>query len=805
MEAAASSPRSSRAASLGLFLLSCAILSLEVLHTRILSAQMWYHHAFVVVTMAMLGFAAAGTVATVAPSLTRGDVNAKLSWSSLLFGLSVVMSQAFLSRMANDPSAVKGTGERGFLLIACVLLLVPYFFGGLVVTLALSTAERLHSRYFANLVGSALGAWLFIVAIRPLGAERLLVLCAAAGPLTALCFGGAWRRPRIVAVVALAAAGVLFVRAPDWFAIDLGIDKRRHLTGILLEKRWTPLCRLDLYADSLDKPTAIHIVQDGGAGTRMQGADSWRRPSPFDTHEVAYAPHLRRLRAGAPGPDVLVIGIGGGVDLKVALENRARSVLGIEINPEIARLTRDDYATFCGNLAQQPGVSLVEGEGRSTLRRLDRKFDLIQLAGADTYTAGAVSSFVLSESYLYTTEALRDYFDHLTDTGTLGIIRFLDEPDRETVRLFGMALLELRRRGVEKPSRHAVVVQTRWSAGTVFSRTPFAKEDLAFYGRADEDKSGGHSLVYSPDLSAKQENAFTRLAAAVDAGKEEEFYASYHVDTRPVGDDSPFYFNFHHFWDSATLEDSAFARAMDATIPVAPSILRSLLLEAGALVVVLVLAPLWILRRGGLRGAGAGRSLAYFSALGVGFMLLEMSSIQRLALFLGHPTYALTVVLFSFLFFAGIGSWASGRFLRDDVRATRTVLLLLAALIGVFTLAIDRVTQGLLQQPLPLRIAAAVACLAPMNLLMGVPFPRGLARLRAARPELIPWAIGVNGAASVLASIVAIVIAMEFGFKVDSLLAIACYIVACVSVPAGAPARTDTASAAPTATAVARD
>src|SRR5262249_44534225 len=366
-------------------------------------------------------------------------------------------------------------------------------------------------------------------------------------------------------------------------------------------------------------------------------------------------------RAGGPSPEVLVIGVGGGVDLRVALEHRAKSVLGIEINPEIARLTVRDYADFCGNPVQQPGVSVVEGEGRSTLRRLDRKFDLIQLAGADTYPAGAVSSFVLSESYLYTREALRDYFDHLNPGGTLGIIRFFDTPDRETVRLFGMALLELRRRGVEHPSRNAVVVRTRWAAGTVFSLEPFAPEDLAFYARADQEPSGAYELIYSPDLATKRENAFTRLAAAVDRGDEESFYRSYVVDTRPVGDDSPFYFNFHHFWDSASIEDSAFARAMDATIPVAPSILRSLLLEVSALVVALVLVPLWVLRRGGLRTAGAARSLAYFSALGAGFMLLEMSSIQRLALFLGHPTYALTVVLFSFLFFAGIGSFVSGR------------------------------------------------------------------------------------------------------------------------------------------------
>ncbi len=773
---------------LGLFILSAAILALEVLHARVLSVQMWYHHAFVVVTMAMLGFAAAGTLVTVWPRLTRGNVGATMAWAATLFGFAVTAGHLLLTRTADAVTTVSAGGEFGLLAIAFSLLMVPYILGGIVVTLALSTGGKIHARYFVNLLGSALGAWLFIALIGPLQGERLLVLCAAAGPFSALFFAGKARLPRAVAALSLVGAAFLFVGAEQHMSIELGLGKRRHIQGELVARHWTPLCRLDLYGAPEADREALFLLQDGAAGTFMFSKDHWDVPSLLDTHAVAYGPLLRRLKDTGVRPNVLVIGVGGGTDLRQAMAFGAESVLGIEINAGIIDLLRSEFADFNGHLLEQPGVTVMEGEGRSTLRRLDRTFDLIQLAGADTYTAGMIGSFVLSESYLYTTEAVRDYFDHLNPGGTLGVIRAFDEPDRETLRFFGMALLELRRRGVERPSEHAAVIRAAWAAGTLFSVEPLSAQDIAAYQRiADSETAGLHSVIYLPGSGATHPNEFTRLAEAIDHHTEDAFFANYGVDVRPVDDDSPFFFNFHHVWDAGDTEDSAYARAMDSRIPIAPSILRALLLQCTVLVLLLVVLPLWLRRRRGLRSAGSVRQLTFFAAVGAGFMLLEISSVQRLALFLGHPTYSLTVVLFSFLFFAGLGSLWSGRFLRGSARQTRMALAVLVLLIAAFTLLLDVVTAQLLGLPLAWRIAVAVGCLAPMNFMMGLPFPQGLARLRAVNPELVAWAIGANGGAGVIASVLAIIVAMETGFTTVAVLALACYALALLATGPDAP------------------
>lgn len=775
----------------GLFLVSAGILALEVLHVRVLSVQMWYHHAYIIVTMAMLGFAVAGTLVTLVPRLLRGDVRARMAWCCLLFGVTILGAHVLVPR-ASDSFSTMTEGGTFALAVTCAILLVPYLFGGLVVTLALSSGDDVHRRYFVNLVGSALGAWIFIAAITPLGGERLLVVCAAIVVLAGLCFSLATRARalRVVSLLALLGLGVLFAD-PAPLGIELGSGKQRLVQGEIVDQRWTPLSRLDVLEDPT-RPESKQILQDGVAGTFMHAADAWQARSILDAHSAAYVPHLRRMRRGGDAPDALIVGLGGGSDLRAAVDYGVNSVLGIEINPEMVRITGTDYADYVGHIYELPGVTVTVGEGRSALRRLDRRFDLIQLAGVDTYTAGAAGSFVLSESYLYTMEALADYFDHLEPGGTLGIVRAYDEPPRETLRIFGMALLELRRRGVEQPSRHAAVLRDGWTSGTVFAPDGLSEGDIDVWAQAGPQHEGPifgtGAALYLPGRAGNVP-AYDALAAAVDSGEEEAFYAAYPLDVRPVVDDSPFFFNFHHVTDDVDVDDSAFARAFGLEFPVAPKILRTLLLQVVVLVTLLVALPLLVLRRGGLRDAHATRHLLLFLALGAGFMFVEVSSIQRLVLFLGHPTYSLTVVLFSFLFFAGLGSWISGRGATRRVPRLRLAVLGLCGLALLHAFLLDPLLAHLLHLPLAGRIAVAVALLAPLNVLMGMPFPLGLARLRQTSPQLVPWAIGANGGAGVIASVVAVIVAMESGFRTVLLAAVAIYAIGMLAVTTGPLAR----------------
>ena len=798
-----------RSVGAGLFLVSAAILALQVLQTRILSVQMWHHHSYMVVTMTLLGFAAAGSLVTVRPGLLAGNVGRRMGIASHLFFATTIGGFLLLAQTADRAAEMTASGSYFALSLFYSYLLLPYFFGGLVVTLALSSARDVHGLYFVNLTGSALGAWLFIGVITPLGGERLLVFCAALGALAGavllIAGGGAWRW---LSLGSLALAGVLFWGAPDWMAVRVASNKAEtdvltHVEGAeLLDSRWTPLCRLDVVRlpDQNGVAQPIRIYQDGDAITVMHSDASWAYEPAQGLNTMAYLPHTLRRAAGGERPDALVIGVGGGIDIRFGLDQGARSVLGIEINAETVRLVGEEYADFNGDIYRrriEHGPDDVQraivqvGEGRSTLRRLDQRFDVIELSGTDTYTAGNAGAYVLSESYLYTSEALGEYFDHLNPGGTLGIIRLAYDPPREALRLFAIALIELRERGVERPSENAVVIYhehlhersgetVRFAAG-VFSPDPLPTEAVELYAQAGLVE--GYRVAYHPGIA--EDNPFARLAAAIDAGEEEAFFDDYPWDVRPVGDDSPFFFNFHH-WSALFGEDRAADEWNELTGgPIGLQILGTLLLQTSLLTALLVILPLLFLRRGGLNTANAGRHLVYFLCLGAGFMFLEISTAQRLVLFLGHPTYSLTVTLSCFLFFAGLGSLYARRFRANPARALRVVLPLVAFVTLVHALFLDPVLGATLHLGLPARVACCVGLLAPLNFLMGMPFPIGLARLQRLAPNLVPWAQGANGGASVVASILCIVIAMESGFRTVSIAALALYLLGGLAVTTG--------------------
>ncbi len=804
----------SRHVAAGLFLVSAAVLALQVLQTRILSVQMWHHHSYMVVTMTLLGFGAAGSLVTVLPGLARGNVARTLSIASHLFFASTILGFLLLARTADRAAEMTAAGNYFTLSLFYSYLLVPYFFGGLVVTIALTAASDVHKLYFVNLVGSAVGAWVFIAVITPLGGERLLVLCAAMGVVAGnvLGWGAPGRSLRFGGGALLAVAALLLYGAPTWFRVEVASNKAATdvLTNVpgaqVVKTRWTPLCRLDFVrfpdVDGMARP--INIYQDGDAITVMHSDASWEYEPPAALNTLAYLPHVLRMQAGGERPRALAIGIGGGIDLRYGLQQGARSVLGIEINSETVRLVGEEFAEFNGDVYHKridhgggdvQEVEVWVGEGRSTLRRLEERFDVVELSGTDTYTAGNSGAYVLSESYLYTKEALREYFDHLEPGGTLGMIRLAYDPPRENLRLFAIALTELRRRGVAEPSKHAAVIfqeqvhpetgETIRFAGNVFSVDPLPQEAVDLYAMAGEVEF--HRALYYPGIEG--DNAFVQLARAIDAGTEEDFYADYPWDVRPVSDDSPFFFNFHH-WSALFGDDTGEGTEAEGWHdltggPIGLLILGTLLLQTTALTALLVILPLFALGRAGLKSSHAGRHLIYFLGLGAGFMFLEISTVQRLVLFLGHPTYSLTVTLFCFLFFAGLGSLWARRYHERAAAALRVIVPLLAVMIALFAVALEPLLGALLHLPLALRILCCVLILAPMNFLMGMPFPIGLARLKRLAPPLVPWALGANGGASVVGSILCIVLAMESGFRSVSLLALAIYVVGTLAVTTG--------------------
>ncbi len=796
-----------------LLVISMAALALEILQMRIFAFSLWHHLAFLVISIAILGFGAAGALLGASRLLREASFSTSLAWAALLFAPASLAGPFFLAGHPLDIFGPIAKEDLGWVFLYYVLFLLPYFFAGYVISLAFSRRpDRVGRLYFANMVGSGLGCFLVFGTLLPLGAEGSLFLLASAGGLTAFLVAEGKRMKALAASVFL-----LFLAPIPWADGLLTLHPARSkllaqaelLPGTrTLVKKWTPLDRIDLVKNpGFD---GLYIFQDGDAPAPMPrfGAPL----SPGEIHSVAYTV--------VRNPKVLVIGVGGGFDIKVALEKGASSVTGVEVNPVTLGLyTSPRFKEVSGDPLHRPGVRLGVAEGRHYVRSSRERFDLIQMSGVDTYTALASGAYVLSESYLYTLEAFRDYLAHLTPRGVLAIIRFAFPAPRETLRIMVMACRALKEAGAAEPWRHVAVIRAGTpdsgsdpftkvtSLGAVLvSKTPFSRaqlDSLREWARKNgqiQDYIPGDRARFTKEEIALLEkliqkdpryqdyridpsgmNPFHAYAKACKEGREEAFLASYPYDVTPVTDDRPFFFNQHRFssvldWilgkDTRTAPPGrvpwSAMTVLFQTRPVGLTLLFLTLLQLAFLVGLFVFLPLLFMgrRKEGGPAPSPLLPLAYFLCLGLGYIFLMISAMQRFGLVLGHPSYAVSIIMATFLFSSGVGSLVSAKVRPGaSTRVLLGVALLLLVQTGAFHLFLPSLSRALLPAGLAARALVVIALLAPGAFAMGFCFPLGIREVSAMRPAFVPWAYGVNTGASVIGSVLAVILAMTLGFS----------------------------------------
>ena len=808
---------------LGLALVSAAVLLLQLVQTRVFSVMLWHHLTYLVVTFTLLGFAAGGTALACRPAWLQGDVGRRLARAALLFGLTVLGAYAVMTRV--PPQTGYTSLSIATAAVHYALLLVPMIFGGFVVALALADAGASVGRTYAiNMVGSALGCLLYVPALRALGGEGCVELSAAMTLAAAACFAGARGRAALPAAGALA-LGILAASEPTaLFAVPVAPTKAmvKHLEGDpnqhVLLTRWDPICRLDVVGpDNPGSSAPRTIYQDGDASTVMAVGQAELETSILAKEGLPYLMFRHRP------PKVLAIGIGGGVDILQA-ESKLRELpggqpidfTGVEINATTYGLMTGPFATLTHDRYHLPGVHIELDEGRSWLRRSDQIYDIIQMTGTDTYAALASGSYVMTESYLYTAEAYDDFLAHLSPEGVISVLRFRFTPPREELRLAGIAVDALRRAGATDPASQIVMIGFDGPkvtlddgreigidyAGLLVRKRPFTPDEVSIYERYCKARVQAH-IMYAPGLPCT--GAAADFFAAVRQGPQAdaEFRDNYPYNLSAVTDDDPFFFRYDR-WDDALSKLFGFGlgRNVDemgpagraaleyANIvggePIGLIMLLTVLAETSVLVALLVLVPLFLFRREGLAVTGAGRWVLYFFGLGAGYILLEVVCMQRFVLFLGNPGYAISVVLLTFLLFSGLGAAVAGRS-ADPSRTLRRALPAIVLLVALLAVFLHPLFEATLRFPLPARLALTVAVLAPAAFIMGMPFPSGLRLVSGRAAPLVPWAFGVNGGASVVASVIGILIAMVAGFTAVFALAAVCYAAAFI---AGRSART---------------
>ncbi|HYA95393.1 MAG TPA: hypothetical protein VEC95_03895 [Terriglobales bacterium] len=817
----------------GVGLASFASLLLELALTRLFSVVLFYHFAFLAISVALLGLGAGGVFAYLRRAwLARWPVR---HLGAVLCGINAAVFLLALEVMLHVPVQLDlAWANFGRLSLMYVAAALSFFLTGVLFSSVFARETRIVTQlYAADLVGGALACLAVVPLLNWLGGPNTVVFAALAMAGAAVV----WAEPRALrlpaGVLSLALIALLAANHSGRL-IDIVYAKgRRRDLPWMLFARWNALSRVEV--DQVG--TGKYIVIDADAATAIMNVDpqKWgETQSPADGADhvggggsgynwkedlMSAAPAIANVLR--PHGAYAVIGPGGGVDVLRAVANGSPSVTAIEINPLIANtIMRGLYADYSYHLYELPQVHMHVGDGRSWIRGSREKFDVVQMTLVDTWASTAAGAFALSENNLYTVEAFREYFDHLQPEGFIAITRWEFRRPREALRVVSQAIAALQAMGVADVSRHFIVIadgpldEDGRPVTVLAKKTPFTSTEERQVLRHIRENVHLYPL-YTPELFAslirgerpdvfwvndlpRQRHAsaeavapFQRLILLHDRAAlgdlrfspRREFIRNYPFNIAPVSDDAPFFFFTFKAGDALRNVLGNTGRGMDWKNNLGVVVLGMVLVISLAAVLGFLVGPLVF------HGEARERSalpLLYFVALGLGYILVEIALIQRFVLFLGHPTYALTVVVFLMLLASGAGSAFSVRILSKPVQV-RPILALIAAGVGIYVLVLPRVLGLLVGLPFAAKVLISGLLLAPIAFAMGMPFPAGLRQieretlqattLQRPHSHAIEWAWAMNAASSVLGSVLAMVVAIQFGLST----ALACGAVAYVA------------------------
>jgi spermidine synthase len=768
---------------LQVFLLAMATLILEVSLTRIFSFITYYHFTYLVISVAMLGFGAAGTYLTIRKPEDISSDGEFLASNAWWLSLSTIASVVIISRIHFYPADLylyRDYSNLFSLIIIVLAAAAPFFFAGICIGSIISNAgSAINSVYFADLAGAATGCLLALALINYLGGIASCFAVAVIAMAVAV-LSSRHKRRRYLGGLLICMLSTAVIAYTDFFTLYVPPEKHMFNFQHMIERiKWHVITRLDVSQPIEDKcsfggglslqykgaPQKVRLIfQDGSNLTGIINPT----PTPLETASLGYymqgAPYQVK-----PHAEALVIGCGGGADILIALHYNAKFVVGVDVNPHMIELIKETYKDFAGNVFQRSDVELNVSEGRHFLGRDRRTFDVIQLSGVDTWSALSTGAYALTENFIYTSEAFDQYLAHLKEGGIVNFSRPCGDQLTETPKLAATALDALGRIGASNPSQHLVVVKgmgygSSWPwAQTLVKRSPFTPAEVEKLTQWTQ--SMGFEMLYDPYTVRKGE---LETLIRATPGERERFIAQHWLNIRPATDNAPFFFQFHR-WRDVLKRNSAGGR-------LAQFILLASFVQVAFLSGILILYPLY--RRKTIASQPGGRTgiFTFFAALGLGFIIVEITLLQKFMVFLGGPAYSMAITLFTLLLLSGIGSFLSRNLSEHPIRLLRVVIPLLAVVICLEAFSLDPIMASLMNLSPLLRCLAVIILIAPLGLLMGMPFPAGLRYVDQFRPELNPWAWGINACATVMGSGFCIFISSALGFRSALIFSAAVYL-----------------------------
>ncbi len=787
---------SERKLNLEILLVSLAVILLEINYTRVFSFKLYYYFTYLILGIAMLGLGAGGVMVTLSDRLREARPERLIALLCMLGAISAPLGYLVVAGVQINTTALDdGLFEIAKLALVVFAVFVPFLMVGIIVsTIFGARPGEINRLYFADLLGAGIGCALSVPLLMLVTPPGCVMLAGGLLALAGLRLAAAeWRRALPVlggltaALLLLAVfSGILPDPIPDE---NKTMSPQRSDMGRVVHSQWSPVFRVDVLdpsePDADAPPARLFLVHDGMLGSSVLHFDGdWSKLAHFDRDTRSSAFSLTR-----ENPSVLIIGAAGGHEILASLHFGASSVRGVELNPITYSLLSGRLAEFSGNLVDDERVDLVNFEGRTFLEGDDHTYDLIWLVAPDSYAAmNAASSgaFVLSESYLYTSEMIQLAMDHLAPGGILSVqfgeIHFAGKPNR-TARFLATARDALAARGVADFRRHILLstVPEFFTMATVLIRNePFSEAEAARFvaHEATLDRAVVWHAAGSP-VDVDSANPVRRIID-LDDDALRDFLDQHAYLLDPVSDDAPFFWHFARFRDAFADEwggDKFIWNPEDST---GERVLVILLGLAATFALVFLFLPLFAVRRTWSEVGWKRFTGVYFAALGLGFMFFEVSLIQQMTLLLGYPTYSLTVTLFSLLIFTGLGSLLSERRRMPRNRMLGSVLAAIFVLMIWYRFGQGAVVEAFIGAPLAVRIPVAVMSIAPLGLCLGTLMPIGLATVAVLSPhrrQYIAWGWAVNGFFSVISSILATMLSMTYGFQTVLLIGAGVYAV----------------------------
>jgi hypothetical protein len=773
---------------IGTFLIAFTTLALEISFTRLFSVITWYHLSFFAIALALLGMTAGATTIYVSPGRFRDeDLDANLAKACRNFALAVPVALIFLSIMRINIALDSTIMDYIALVVATVFMFIPFYFSGMAISLVLTRSKKpIGKLYASDLVGASLGSLFVLGGLEIFDAPSLIILTGAVGALAGLVF--VWKTPfselqrSCGVVLVLLALGAIVNNSAEANRIRPVFVKGEFedVAENVLE-RWNSFSRVTVselkqappqtWGYSPNAPTD-NIPQrwlriDGGAATviRQFTTEADIEHLRYEVANIAY--HLR------PTGGAFIVGVGGGRDIQSALLFGHEHVVGVDINPVFIDLLENDFRDFAG-LADRDEVTLVVDEGRSYLSRTDDRYSVLQMSLIDTWASTGAGAFSLSENALYTVEAWELFYNRLADDGIFTVSRWYSHENLgETGRVTSLATAALLNAGITEPDQHIAMITTDIVATMLVSKSPFSAEDIARLETVSEEL--GYQVAILPGTPPEHAS----LRAIVGAQSQAELnavIADERFNYTPPTDESPYFFNILRLDRIDTgLRGSGVERGnMIATLTLAV-----LIIMLFAMTLATIIYPLLSYRRHNteerLHLGQMFPGALYFSLIGAGFMFVEIALIQRLSVFLSHPTYALGLLLFTIILSTGVGSYLSERLPLTQRPWVFVYPIVMVLAIFVMRFALTALLATMMEAPIPVKVVIAVIVMFPLGILMGFFFPTGMRLVGSANHASTPWYWALNGVFGVLCSALAVFVSLYISISTNFYIGAACY------------------------------